>query len=125
MIDISLLRNIREAKIVVLGSHSGIIQSILDFDYLSGKKAPSVIAIIAGGRKVERYFFGTKEILIPVYTSLKEMPENIQSELVYFLNVNLSFTHDHIFEYLSNSNGHIFKNLFFFQCSYVLIFVLS
>lgn len=86
MINIEQLRQL-DGNILLVGSHPGIIQSMVDFDYLSGKKTPSIKAIIGSGRKFERYFFGRKEILIPVYTSLGEIPEKIKTTLNLFLNV--------------------------------------
>ena len=58
---------IRESvnKIIVLGNHEPIIQSILDFDYLSGKKEGSVVGIVTGRRGFAKYFWGRSEILIP------------------------------------------------------------
>ncbi|MSR07797.1 MAG: hypothetical protein EXR93_12145 [Gemmatimonadetes bacterium] len=55
----------RKDSMLVLGSHPAIIQSILDFDHLSGKKEPSIVGIVTANRKAEKYFFGTREILIP------------------------------------------------------------
>ena len=65
MLDINSLRQ-KELKIVTIGSYPSIIQSILDFDYLSGKKTPSIVAVIAVGRKFERYFFGKRELSLDV-----------------------------------------------------------
>jgi ATP citrate (pro-S)-lyase len=87
MLDINKLRN-TEAKIVSIGSYPAIIQSILDFDFLSGKQHPSLKAIIATGRNFERYFFGKKEILIPVYSSFEEMPEKIAEVINFSLNLS-------------------------------------
>lgn len=72
MINIEKLKQ-QDNRIVTLGSHPKIIQSILDFDYLAAKKEPSVKAIVAAGRNFERYFFGKKEVLIPVFKSLKHL----------------------------------------------------
>lgn len=55
--------------IICIGNHPPIIQSMLDFDFMVGRKEPSIKAIIAGGRKFERYFFGEREVAIPVYSS--------------------------------------------------------
>ncbi len=46
---------------------------MLDFDYVSQRKTPSVAAIInpTGSDSLQKFFFGPKEILIPVYKSLK------------------------------------------------------
>src|SRR5690606_20520264 len=55
--------------------------------YLAGKKDPSIIGILAGGRKYERYFFGTKEMVIPVYPAIASIPEVRKKECIFFLNV--------------------------------------
>ncbi len=47
------------------------IQRMLDFDYLSQRETPSISAIIHPGRTGHhKAFFGEKEILIPVYSSI-------------------------------------------------------
>lgn len=86
MVNIHTLRQ-TEAKILMIGNHPGIIQSILDFDYLSGKKQPSIKLIVAGNRKFARYFFGKKEILIPVAPTLEKVPQSVKESTTYFLNV--------------------------------------
>ena len=50
---------------------------MLDFDYVSGRDLPSVAAIInpTGSDSFTKFFFGTKEILIPVYKSLEKAVE--------------------------------------------------
>lgn len=73
--------------ILCLGSYRGIIQSMLDFDYLAGKNEPSVKAIVATGRKTERYFFGVKELTIPTYASIEKMPARIRDQINLFLNL--------------------------------------
>ena len=60
-------------KIIVLGNHVGIIQSILDFDYLCGQKSPSVIGIMGNGRGVAKYFWGRQEILLPLFSRSEEL----------------------------------------------------
>ena len=42
-------------------------QRMLDFDYASGRETPSVAAIInpTGADSFSKFFFGTREILIP------------------------------------------------------------
>jgi ATP citrate (pro-S)-lyase len=76
-----------EPVIIGLGSHPGIIQSILDYDYCIGRKESTVIAIVAGGRKQERYFYGTQEIVLPVYPSLAELPDNIKQSVTAVVDV--------------------------------------
>ena len=67
---ISKIRN-KEVKTLVAGNHVKIMQSILDFDYAAGKDSPSVCAIISGGRKSQKFFWGDGEILVPVFTSIE------------------------------------------------------
>ena len=77
-----------EAVIVCLGTHPGIIQSMLDYSYAIGKSKADIIAIIAGGgRKQERYFWGEAEIIIPVYASLAELPQQQKGQVTCLLNV--------------------------------------
>ena len=86
MLDIDQLRK-QEQKILAVGSHPGILQSMLDFEYLSGREKPSVVVIVANGRKFERYFFGKKEVLIPVFRSLDAVPQKLKEEINLFLNL--------------------------------------
>ncbi len=65
MISIQDIRQ-TDNKIIMLGSHPGILQSMLDFDYLAGKSEPSVLGVVAAGRKNDRYFWGESEVVIPV-----------------------------------------------------------
>lgn len=87
MINIQQLRVV-EPKIVTIGSYPSIVQSILDFDYLSHRELPSIQAIIATGRRYERYFFGRKEVLIPVFSSLEKIPQELRSYMNFFLNLS-------------------------------------
>ncbi len=86
MLDIARLKEI-EPVVVAVGSNPGILQSILDFDYLSGKKRPTLLGIIAGGRRYERYFWGDKEILIPVFPSFQDLSKEELKSVNLFLNL--------------------------------------
>lgn len=88
MLDISRLRNVSNPKIIAIGSYPAIVQAMLDFDFLSEKKSPSIVGIIASGRRFERYFFGKKEVLLPVFPSLEEVPAEIKETVHYFLNLS-------------------------------------
>jgi ATP citrate (pro-S)-lyase len=74
-------------KIICLGSHPGIIQSILDYDFLIGKSKPSVMAIVANGRKQERYFWGEGEVIIPVVPNIEKLGEKVRKSCEGVLNV--------------------------------------
>ncbi|PFH49373.1 hypothetical protein AMATHDRAFT_76221 [Amanita thiersii Skay4041] len=58
----------------VYGLQPRAIQGMLDFDYSCGRSAPSVAAMIYpfGGHHIQKFYWGTKETLLPVYTSVKE-----------------------------------------------------
>lgn len=86
MINIEQLRQI-EPRILAYGNHQGIIQSILDFDYLSGKQKPSIVAIIGTGRRFARYFFGKREILLPIYSSPSDVQQSLKDKINFCLNV--------------------------------------
>lgn len=86
-LDIVALRGL-EPVIVALGSSKGIIQSMLDFDFLAGRPKPSVVAIVATGRKTERYFFGQREVVLPVYSALEKVPAKLRERINLFVNVS-------------------------------------
>ncbi|KIL59919.1 hypothetical protein M378DRAFT_14480 [Amanita muscaria Koide BX008] len=58
----------------VYGLQPRAIQGMLDFDYSCGRATPSVAAMIYpfGGHHIQKFYWGTKETLLPVYTGLKE-----------------------------------------------------
>lgn len=74
-------------SVIMLGTHPGIIQSILDYDYLLKRETPSIIAIVAHGRKHERYFWGEDEIVIPVYVSLEKIKQKERERCGAVINV--------------------------------------
>jgi ATP citrate (pro-S)-lyase len=77
-----------ENRTVVFGEHPAIIQSMLDFDYLSGKKEGSIIAIITGRRGYAKYFFGRKEILVPTFTTIQSLTFNKKCNYWFFNNLS-------------------------------------
>jgi len=85
----NILESIRKGSngIIVSGMHPGIIQSMLDFDYLSGKKDSSILAIVTGNRKSQKFFFGSGEVLIPCFLSFNTVPRAIITEVSWLLNV--------------------------------------
>lgn len=86
MISIAKLRQLRP-RIVCLGTHPGIIQSILDYDYLCGHERPSIVAIISHGHKQERYFWGENETTIPVLPELTTLPLEQKASINCLLNL--------------------------------------
>ena len=49
------------------------VQRMLDFDYVARREKPSVAALIdpTGADGFQKFFFGAKEVLIPIYKSVK------------------------------------------------------
>jgi ATP-citrate lyase alpha-subunit len=84
MINIQKLREL-DPKAISIVSHPTIVQSILDFDYLSGREEPSILAILGTGKKFDRYFFGRDEVLIPLFPRLDAVPQKIKNEINLFL----------------------------------------
>lgn len=87
MLDITNLRKKRNHGIISIGSHPGILQSMMDFDYLSGKKESDLKAIIGTGRKFLKLFWGNQERMIPMYGSFKDLPDHLAQETTLFLNL--------------------------------------
>ncbi len=86
----NILMNIRRGTqdgILVVGNHAGIVQSILDFDFLCNKKVPSVMGIVTGSRKAQKFFFGTKEILVPCYKDFASIPAEVATHIQWMLNL--------------------------------------
>lgn len=63
-----------QTRSFVFGLQPRAIQGMLDFDYSCGRDAPSVAAMIYpfGGHHIQKFYWGTKETLLPVYTSVEE-----------------------------------------------------
>ncbi|VIO88263.1 ATP-citrate synthase, putative [Brugia malayi] len=63
-----------DTKAIVWGQQVKAIQGMLDFDFVCGRSQPSVVAStypFTGDHK-QKYYFGQKEILVPVYKSMKD-----------------------------------------------------
>ncbi len=82
MLNIAAIRK-TAPSIICIGRNPQIIQSMLDFDYLTGNKTPSVKAIITSGRKFEKLFFGNQDILVPCYPTLSVLPAEIYKKTTF------------------------------------------
>jgi ATP citrate (pro-S)-lyase len=58
----------------VYGMQPKAVQGMLDFDHICKRKTPSVAAMIYpfGGSHLQKFYWGTSETLLPVFTSVKE-----------------------------------------------------
>ena len=76
----------KHTKAIVFGYQQRAIQRMLDFDYICRREEPSVVAIVNPTREGEhKCFWGTKEILIPMYKKLSEAVKN-HSEADFMVN---------------------------------------
>ncbi len=87
LLDTLIALRTLEKRMLVVGLHAGIIQSILDFDAMLGKKVPSISGIVASNRKMAKFFFGAREIHIPCFSSIASVPQSIKSEVHFLLNL--------------------------------------
>ncbi len=63
----------KNTKAVVFGYQQRAIQRMLDFDYICRRETPSVVGIVNPTRDgLHKCFWGTKEILLPMYKTLDE-----------------------------------------------------
>ncbi|KAG5887088.1 hypothetical protein JTB14_018256 [Gonioctena quinquepunctata] len=64
----------KSTKAIIWGMQNRAVQSMLDFDFVCTRNEPSVVAIIypfTGDHK-QKFYWGHKEILIPVYKQMKD-----------------------------------------------------
>jgi succinyl-CoA synthetase alpha subunit len=63
----------KNTKAIVFGFQQRAVQRMLDFDYICRRETPSVVAIVNPTRDgLHKCFWGTKEILLPMYKTLEE-----------------------------------------------------
>lgn len=86
MIKISDLREL-EPSIIMVGSHPGVIQSMLDYDYMIGRTTPSITTIVVQGRKLERYFWGENEVVIPAVPTIAAIKKSVAEKCTIAVNV--------------------------------------
>jgi ATP-citrate lyase alpha-subunit len=61
----------RDTRAIFWNNHQAAIQRMLDYDTLIGRTQPSVAAIVSptGSSRFGKFFFGTSEVLLPIYKS--------------------------------------------------------
>ncbi len=63
----------RDSQALIYNFKANAVTRMLDFDYTCKRELPSVAALIEPGASgVHKAFFGTKEILIPIYPTIEE-----------------------------------------------------
>jgi len=67
----------KDTTAIVFGYQQNAIQRMLDFDYICRREKPSVACIVNPTRDgLHKCFWGTSEVLIPMYRTLTEATEN-------------------------------------------------
>lgn len=63
-----------ETRCIVYGLQTTAVQGMLDFDFMCGRKKPSVACMVFpfSGNHYAKLYWGIEEVLIPVYTSIEE-----------------------------------------------------
>merc|ERR1711972_1030044 len=63
-----------ETTAIVYGMQNRAVQGMLDFDFTCKRKKPSVEAMVFpfSGNHYVKFYWGTEEMLMPVYTTTKE-----------------------------------------------------
>ena len=112
MRDIASIRNDSSNTILAVGSYKPAYQTILDFDFLSGKQTPSIQAIISSSGRYEKYFWGNSKVLIPKYPTINAAKE-AGVEASWLFNVSsarraLSVTQEFFASYPDAHGAHIF-----------------
>lgn len=66
-----------DTQAFIYGMQPKAVQGMLDFDFMCNREKPSVACMIYpfGGHHVQKFYWGTTETLIPVYTSISEAVE--------------------------------------------------
>jgi len=63
----------KNTRAIVFGYQQNAIQRMLDFDYVCRREKPSVACIVNPTREgMHKCFWGTQEVMIPMYRTLKE-----------------------------------------------------
>lgn len=111
MLDIDAIRK-NPGTMLAFGNYQPGYQVILDFDYLAGKETPSLVGIITGAAKYQKYFWGEKEILIPCFKSA-EVAKRHLGDVDWMLNTNSAHrsilsTKEFFAVFPNARGGHIF-----------------
>merc|ERR1719414_1345600 len=74
-----------ETTSIVYGLQNRAVQGMLDFDYMCKRKKPSVEAMVFpfSGNHYVKFYWGTEETLMPVYTTVKEASERHPTASVF------------------------------------------
>mmetsp|Transcript_58068 Transcript_58068/g.136079 ORF Transcript_58068/g.136079 Transcript_58068/m.136079 type:complete len:1085 (-) Transcript_58068:79-3333(-) len=77
----------QSTRAIVYGMQNRAVQGMLDFDFMCKRKTPSVCAMVFpfSGNHYVKFYWGTEEILLPVYTTTKEACQK-HADAITFIN---------------------------------------
>jgi ATP citrate (pro-S)-lyase len=63
----------KDTQSIIYNMQANAVQRMLDFDFIAERRIPSVAAMVdpTGSDGLQKFFFGEKEILIPIFKDLK------------------------------------------------------
>lgn len=111
MLNIDEIRK-NPGTMLAFGNYQPGYQVILDFDYLAGKDKPSLVGIVTGAAKYQKYFWGEDEILLPCFKSAEAARRHV-GDVDWMLNTNSAhrsiLSTKEFFDVFPNARGgHIF-----------------
>jgi ATP citrate (pro-S)-lyase len=84
-----------DSTAIIWGMQPKAVQSMMDFDYLCSREKPSVVAMVYpfSGNHKQRFYWGAKEMLLPVYKNMSEATSDHPqaSVLVNFASLRSAF----------------------------------
>lgn len=112
MLDIKSIRE-HAGNVLAFGNYQPGYQAVLDFDYLSGKTAPSIVGIVTAVAKSQKYFWGEKEVLVPCFSSAETAKRKLANDIQWMFNTNsarraVSATKEFFDTFPGAIGGHIF-----------------
>merc|ERR1740138_206375 len=95
-----------ETKSIVYGMQNRAVQGMLDFDFMCKRKKPSVSAMVFpfSGNHYVKFYWGTEEILMPVYTTTKEACERHPQVSVFVNFASFRSVHETSMEAMQYAN---------------------
>lgn len=81
-----------DTKVFLYGKHLAVAQRMIDFDYLCGKSAPSLVGIVSEGQTWSvKLFRWDKERLFPLFSSIDETEATWASVMINFASFRSAF----------------------------------
>jgi len=95
-----------ETTSIVYGMQNRAVQGMLDFDFMCKRKKPSVDAMVFpfSGNHYVKFYWGTEEVLMPVYTTTKEAVQKHPNASVFVNFASFRSVHETSMEAMNYSN---------------------